>query len=82
MNADQYMTALALASGRIVEAVHDREDPGPAIRIALQLPAPPGMDRVMALVTVLAAQADPIATLTQRLGWVRALDPQLAGKAS
>lgn len=77
MTVDQYMTALALASGRVVDAVHSREDPGPAIRIALQLPSPEGVDRWVALVTVLAAQADPIASLTQRLGWVRALDPQL-----
>jgi hypothetical protein len=71
------MTALALASARIVDAVHQGGDCGPFVRIALQLPAPPGVDRWMALVTVLAAQADPIASLQQRLGWVRRLDPQL-----
>ncbi|MCW2767619.1 MAG: hypothetical protein JWO11_3578 [Nocardioides sp.] len=55
MTADEYATALALASAQIVAA--------------LTLNAPPRTDRVTGLINLLAAQVNPDTTLTERLRW-------------
>lgn len=67
-----YAEQLLHASALIVGAVHDE---GPvavesALAGALAVPAPPGVDPVTALVTVLAAQIDVEAPASRRLGWV------------
>ena len=77
MTPTEYAVALAIATGPIIAAVHAGRDPRPALRAALTIEPPPGVHRLDALVTVLAAQVDKLATLDQRLNWVRALDPQL-----
>lgn len=72
MDRDEYASILRFWSERIVGAVHDD---GPDellahIREALTVPPAEGVDPIVALVTVLAAQVDPDATATQRLGWI------------
>lgn len=72
-----YAEELIHRSELLVGAVHDD---GPDELLAhltgaLRLKPPPGVDPVVALVTVLAAQIDPDTTAEQRLGWVRAFDP-------
>lgn len=67
-----YAEQLHHHSARIIGAVHDE---GPdavqqAIDRALIIPAPPGMDPAVSLITVLAAQVNPEATTQERLGWV------------
>lgn len=69
---DDYALLLAHRAELLVGAVHDE---GPAavlhaIHEALALQAPAGIDPWVALVTVLAAQVDPAATRSTRLGWV------------
>lgn len=59
-------------SARIVGAVHDD---GPDqllehLRAVLALPCPPGVDPVVAVVAVLAAQIDPDTTALARLSWM------------
>jgi hypothetical protein len=71
-----YAEELLHLSELVVGAVHDD---GPDqlcahIAAALRIAPPPGVDPVVALVTVLAAQIDPDTTAEQRLGWVRAFD--------
>lgn len=66
-----YASRVAHATARIVAAVRDD---GPdelvaAIENVLAFAPPPGVNPVVALVTALAAQIDPDATLDQRLGW-------------
>lgn len=72
-----YAAALLPLSERIIGAVHDD---GPdavqdAIDRALIMQAPPGVDPVVALVTVLAAQINPDTTTTQRLRWIQGRPP-------
>ena len=81
MTIEAYYTALAMLSDSIVRTVHDQRDPKPAVLHALSLGAPPEVDRVVALSTILAAQIDPMFKLEERLRWVRSLDPQLRGAA-
>lgn len=69
MTADEYATALALASAQIVAAVHRGDHTGPYIHAALTLNAPPHTDRVTGLINLLAAQVNPDTTLTERLRW-------------
>lgn len=69
MTVEEYATALALASAQIVAATRRRESTRPHIRAALSLQAPAGTDRYGALINVLAAQADPDTSLSQRLAW-------------
>jgi pyocin large subunit-like protein len=69
MTADEYATALALASSQIVAAVHRGDHSGPYIKAALTLNAPPHTDRVTGLINLLAAQVNPDTTLSERLRW-------------
>jgi hypothetical protein len=81
MTADEqrgdYGCALALASAQIVAASHRGEDTTPYVEAALSLRAPDDVSPVVALVTLLAAQADPDTSLSERLHWTLALDPQV-----
>jgi hypothetical protein len=73
---EAYYERLARYSDLVVQAVRTR-DPhriGRLIDHALILPAPPGVDPAVALVTVLAAQVDPAADRATRLGWTDHLD--------
>lgn len=69
-----YAATIRAWSERIVGAVHDD---GPEqvlahITAALRIPPAPGVDPVVALVTVLAAQVDPEASPDERFGWITA----------
>lgn len=79
-NREAYAEELLHRSELLVGAVRDD---GPDellahLAAALRLKPPPGVDPVVALVTVLAAQIDPDTTAEQRLGWTRAFDPAAA----
>lgn len=70
----RYGETLLHATSRIVGSVHDD---GPdqvrdAIDHALTIEQPPGEDPVVWLVTALAAQVNPEATPSERLGWINA----------
>jgi hypothetical protein len=75
-NREAYAEELLHRSELLVGAIRDD---GPDellahLAAALRLKPPPGVDPVVALVTVLAAQIDPDTTAEQRLGWVRRFD--------
>jgi hypothetical protein len=77
---ERYLENLLHRSKLIVGALRD-DGPDELIRqidLALAMRQPAGIDRVVALVVVLAAQIDPDTTDEQRLGWVRAFDPGAA----
>jgi len=74
----QYAEQLAHASALVVGAVHDE---GPdavlaAIAEALRIPAPPEVDPVVALVTVLAAQVPTDRSLGDLLAWTTQPGPR------
>jgi DNA-binding NarL/FixJ family response regulator len=72
----QYAARLLAMSERVIGAVHD-DGPDELLRAidrALILEPPAGIDPVVALVTVLAAQVDPDTTAEQRIGWTRGYD--------
>lgn len=72
MDRELYAEQLLHLSARIVGAVHD-DGPDELLEhlaAALAVPAPPGVDPVVALVTVVAAQVDPEASESVRLGWL------------
>lgn len=71
MTAEEYTTALALASAEVVAAVHRNEDSGPYISCALSIEPAVGVDRIYTLIALLAAQVNPDTTLTERLMWCR-----------
>lgn len=75
MTLETYASAVALCSDRIVQAVHDEQPARIAAEIAqtFTLTVPTGVDPVLALVTVLAAQVLPTLKLESRLAWVEAV---------
>lgn len=81
MDAEEYAERLLHLSARIVGTVHDEgpEAISKAIDQALIVEAPPGVDPVQALVTILAAQIDVNLRHTQSLGWL--WERQLTGDA-
>lgn len=87
MNLDEqrrralYATRLLEHTATIVAAVRDDgpDELRTRIQTALSLTAPDGMDPVVALVTVLAAQVDPSATQEDLVGWTRGWSPVQVG---
>lgn len=77
MTRAEYATALALATGPVVAAVHRGEDPEPHIRSALTLTSPDDVNPVVALITVLAARVDPDTDIDDQLAWAVAFDPDV-----
>lgn len=69
MTADEYATALALASTLVIAAVHRGDSSGPFVEAALALTPPTGADRYGALLNIISAQVDPNTSLTERLRW-------------
>jgi hypothetical protein len=69
MTADEYATALALASQLVIAAVHRNTDSWPFVQAALLLDAPEHTDRHHALINLIAAQVNPDTTLSERLKW-------------
>lgn len=71
---EAYAEQLLWMSSLIVGAVHDEGPQAISVAIdeALIVPAPPGVDPVQALVTVLAAQISPGARHSQSLAWLDA----------
>ena len=82
MTADEYATALALASSQIVACVHRGENSGPYIKAALTLNAPKNTDRVTGLINLLAAQVNPDTTLSERLRWTEPSVLRAAGRVA
>lgn len=72
---EEYFEQLARLADAVIVAVHDEgpDDVRAAIHQAVTLPHPAHIDPHTALVTVLAAQVDPDAPISRRLGWVEAL---------
>ena len=73
VDPETYAKQLLHLSARIVGAVHFEHPDATqhAVDRALIVEAPTGVDPVVALVTVLAAQVDPETTATERLAWVQ-----------
>jgi pyocin large subunit-like protein len=69
VTADEYATALALASTLVIAAVHRGSDSAPFVQAALALTPPTGADRYGALLNIISAQVDPNTSLTERLAW-------------
>lgn len=69
MTADEYATALALASCPVIAAAHRGVDAGPFITKALAIEPPDGVNAAYTLITLVAAQVNPDTTLSERLRW-------------
>lgn len=81
--AADYAEKLLTITMQIIGAVHD-DGPDELLRHyqrALAVPAPPGVDPHLAMVTILAAQVDPTATTATRVGWVEGYDPERVAPA-
>lgn len=74
-----YAEALRAVSEQLIGAVHDEGSAEVRIHIAraLAMQTPHGVDPVEALAVVLAAQVDPDAPTSRRLGWVEALSADI-----
>jgi hypothetical protein len=82
--AEIYAEQLLHQTKLIVGAIrfHGPDEVLRQVDLALAMEQPPGIDPAVALAVVLAAQIDPDTTDEQRLGWVRAFDPEAAPQAA